>query len=57
MSSQNTTMVNKDDIECCRKRWRYYAHEKTMKAAIFDWQDIMPITHDKDNKLWVVIIF
>ena len=26
MSSQNTTMVNTDDIERHRERWRYYAH-------------------------------
>ena len=25
MSSQNTAMVNTDDIEHCRERWRYYA--------------------------------
>ena len=31
--------------------------EKTMKAKIFDWQDVVPITPDKDNKLWVVIKF
>ena len=24
MSSQNTMMVNTDDIECRRERWRYY---------------------------------
>ena len=26
MSSQNTAMVNTDDIERCRERWRYYTH-------------------------------
>ena len=26
MSSQNTTMVNTDDIERCWERWRYYAY-------------------------------
>ena len=26
-------------------------NEKTMKAEIFNWQDVMPITQDKDNKL------
>ena len=32
-------------------------NEKTMKAKLFDWQDVMLITQDKDNKLWVVITF
>ena len=26
MSSQNTEIVNTDDIERCQERWRYYAH-------------------------------
>ena len=28
-----------------------------MKAEIFDWQDVMLITQEKDNKHWVVITF
>ena len=32
-------------------------NEKTMKAEIFNWQDVMLIAQDKDNKHWVVITF
>ena len=32
-------------------------NEKTMKAKIFNWQDVVLITQDKDNKRWVVITF
>ena len=32
-------------------------NEKTMKAEIFNWQDAVPITLEKDNKTWVVITF
>ena len=61
MSLQNTMMVNTDDEECHRKdgdnMLAWEENKKTMKAKIFDWPDVMPITQDKDNKLWVVITF
>lgn len=51
-------MGNTDDIERHREQWRYYARlTNAMKVEIFDWQDVMLITQDKDNKLWVVITF
>jgi len=56
MSSQNTAMVNADDIEHRRERWRYYTRlrrqredneTKNIRLA----RHIMPITQDKQQTL------
>ena len=56
MSSQNTAMVNTDDIEHRRERWRYYARlrrqrEDNETKNIWLARHFVPITQDKQQTL------
>ena len=56
MSSPNIAMVNIDDIEHCRERWRYYAclrrqGEDNETKNIWLARHIVPITQDKQQTL------